>query len=235
MTMGPSGKSPVPELTVADELDRKVIAGQLWAGPVAVAPASPSLANEIEEYGAALRSELAGRSPAQIPGLRPAREFYRLFGIDPTKTRPSSEALLRRVLREKPLPRISNAVDLGNYMALRFLLPLGLYDSEKIQGRVRLDAGTAGQSYVGVRKDEVHLGGRPVLCDDRGPFGNPTADSLRTAVCESSRVLWMVVFAPRSVTLAEMRSNLVLAAQTMQRHLAAPGSRVETEIRLTPA
>jgi len=233
--MGPSGENRIPALRVSADLRGRVIVGQLWAAPIAVATAASRLESEIEAFCETLRAEWAGRSPAEIPALRPAREFYRLFGIDPTKTRPSSEALLRRLLRGKPLPKISNAVDLGNFMALRFLLPIGLYDADKIDGGVRLEAGAAGRSYVGVRKAEVHLGGRPVLTDDRGPFGNPTADSLRTAVDESTRALWMVVFAPASVPLTEMESNLAVAAETMARHLAVPGTPVETETRLSAA
>ena len=226
--MGFPGAGGAPPLEVAPELLSRVLVGQVWASPVQVVDTASDLESEIESCSARLRAELAGRAPAEISELKPAREFYRVFGIDPTKTRPSSEALLRRVLREKPLPRISNAVDLCNLMALRFLLPIGLYDSESIDGDVLLKAGEEGESYVGVRKDEVHLGGRPVLRDRRGPFGNPTADSLRTAVTGSTTALWMVVFAPASFPVERMESNLALAAESMQRFLAQPSTPVIT-------
>ena len=227
--MGLPAEPGAPPLEVAPELAGRVLLGQVWAAPVRVGPADPDLEAEIESCSSGLRATHAGRTPAEIADLKPAREFYRVFGIDPTKTRPSSEALLRRVLREKPLPRISNAVDLCNLMALRFLLPIGLYDSRKIDAEVRLQAGEAGESYVGVRKDEVHLGGRPLLIDRRGPFGNPTADSLRTAVTDSTTALWMVVFAPASFPVDRMESNLAMAAEAMQRFLAPPSTPVCTQ------
>ena len=227
--MGLSGAGGAPSLEVAPELVSRVLVGQLWAAPVLVVATGSDLESEIESCSAGLRTGLADRAPAEISELKPAREFYRVFGIDPTKTRPSSEALLRRVLRKKPLPRISNAVDLCNLMALRFLLPIGLYDSQTIVGEVQLKAGEEGESYVGVRKAEVHLGGRPVLSDRRGPFGNPTADSLRTAVTGSTTALWMVVFAPASFPAERMEANLALAAESMRRFLAQPSTPVVTQ------
>lgn len=219
-----------PRLQVASELVEQVLVGQVWAAPVRIAATDPEMESAIASGAAALRAAYGGRPPGEIDDLKPARKLYRVFGIDPTKTRPSSEALLRRVLRSKPLPRISNAVDLGNWMALRFLLPIGLYDSNEIVGDVLLKAGEEGQSYVGVRKDEVRLGGRPVLSDRRGPFGNPTADSLRTAVTAETTALWMVVFAPASFPVERMESNLATAAEAMQRFLASPSTPVTTRI-----
>jgi DNA/RNA-binding domain of Phe-tRNA-synthetase-like protein len=158
--------------------------------------------------------------PSAIDDLAAARELYRTFGIDPTKTRPSSEKLLRRVLQRKPLPRISSAVDLGNLLALRFLLPIGLFDTEKIDGDVELRPGRPGESYEGIAGQEVHLGGRPVLADRTGPFGNPTADSRRTAVETSTTSLWMTVFAPASLPAPRLEAQMDAAAESFARHLA---------------
>lgn len=217
-----------PSLALAPQLSGRVLVGQLSAAPVAVGPAGHALELEIGRFVRELRQEHAARSPRERGALGPARELYRLFGIDPTKIRPSSESLLRRVLRGEELPRISNAVDLGNYLGLRFLLPIGLYDGERIEGPVVLRAGAPGEAYVGVRKDEVHLAGRPVLADRCGPFGNPTADSLRTAVTSATRALWLVVFAPASFPAERLAADLALARAAFVNHLAPAGEAVET-------
>jgi len=107
----------------------------------------------METTAAGLLSAHAGQSPGAIPGLAAARELYRAFGIDPTHTRPSSEALLRRVLQGKGLPRILNAVDLCNLCSLRFLLPIGLYDAASVAPPVALRRGRPGETYAGIRKD----------------------------------------------------------------------------------
>ena len=217
---------------IDDDLHGVVRLGLVSAEPVAVGPASAALESEIEAARAALAAEHSGRAPADISGLEPARKLYRAFGIDPTRTRPSSEALLRRVLQGKPLPRILNAVDVCNLCALKFLLPIGLYDERAIRGGVTLRRGRPGEAYQGVRKDEVHLEDRPVLADDDGPFGNPTADSMRTAVTPSARTLWMVIFAPPSFPAAQLETDVRWACETMARHLAPQGGSVRTDGRV---
>ena len=218
--MSDAGQPRSIALSLERGLVERVRIGTLEAAPVAVAPTGAELESEIERYGAGLRERFEGRSPAEIVELAPARELYRAFGIDPTKMRPSSEKLLRRVLQNRPLPRISNAVDLGNLLALQFMLPIGLFDSSKIDGPVELRSGSPDDSYVGIASQEVHLHGRPVLADARGPFGNPTADSKRTAVEPSTRSLWMTVFAPASYPASRLEAHMRFAAESFERHLA---------------
>jgi len=213
------GKPRRVALSLAADLVGRVRIGTLAAGPVAVAPTAGELEREIERVSAELAERHAGRAPAEIEGLAPARELYRIFGIDPTKTRPSSEKLLRRVLGGRALPRISNAVDLGNLLALRFLLPIGLFDASKIDGDVELRPGLPGESYAGIAGQAVHLEGRPLLADRRGAFGNPTADSARTAVETSTVELWMTIFTPVSYPVARLEADLETAARSFADHL----------------
>ena len=205
--------------TFAADLGSVVRLGLVRAEPVVVGPCGPDLDAEIVQAATSLAEEHAGQQPAAIPGLAPARSLYRAFGIDPTRTRPSSEALLRRTLQGKLLPRILNAVDLCNLCALQFLLPIGLYDAGAIRGAVTMRRGGEGESYPGIRKDEVHLEGRPVLVDEEGPFGNPTSDSLRTSVKRSTRSLWMVIFAPSDHPADTLGANVRRACDGMARHL----------------
>jgi DNA/RNA-binding domain of Phe-tRNA-synthetase-like protein len=219
---------------LAEEVKPLLRAGLVRAGPVAVGPAGPDLLGEMERTAAALAAEHSGQQPSEIPGLGPARDLYRAFRIDPTRTRPSSEALLRRVLQGKPLPRILNAVDLCNLLSLQFLLPLGLYDSGKIRGDVTLRRGAPGESYPGIRKDDVHIEGRPVLADSQGPFGNPTSDSFRTSVTPDTRSLWLVLFAPAAFPRPTLESYTLRAAEAIGRHLSPAGGTAATEIEVFP-
>ena len=121
------------------------------------------------------------------------RTMYKRVGIDPTKTRPSNEALLRRVRKGDTVPRINSAVDIVNWCSLEFQLPYGLYDASKIQGNVTMRLGREGEKYAGIRKDDVNVGGRITVADDLGPFGNPTSDSARTMVTPATTELLVVV------------------------------------------
>lgn len=130
------------------------------------------------------------------------RAMYRALGLDPTKTRPSSEALLRRVRRGEPLPRVNTLVDVINWSSLESQLPFGLYDADRIAGAVTMRIGRDGESYPGIRKDVVHLASRLVVADDQGPFGNPTSDSARTMVTAGTTRALVVVYAPAALSAA---------------------------------
>jgi DNA/RNA-binding domain of Phe-tRNA-synthetase-like protein len=132
------------------------------------------------------------------------------------------------------LPRILNAVDLCNLFALRYLLPIGLYDASRVTPPVRLHRGRSGESYPGIRKDEVHLEGRPVLSDSEGPFGNPTSDSFRTSVTETTSSLVMVIFAPVSCARHEMETHIADARVGIARHLAPAEAAVVTSGAVIP-
>jgi DNA/RNA-binding domain of Phe-tRNA-synthetase-like protein len=209
----------VPNVTIDPEIRSLVKIGVVACAPVAVGPAGERLTGEIQALSARLAAEHAGKPPSEIEGLGPARRLYRAFGIDPTSTRPASEALLRRVLQGKPFPSINSAVEVCNLCSTTFLLPIGLYDAARIRGDVTLRRGTAGESYPGIRKDSVNLAGRPVLADAEGPFGNPTSDSARTCVTGETTSLLMVIFAPADYPQPALDAHVAFAADAMSRHL----------------
>ena len=176
----------------------------------------------VEERDASVKriaTQLAGRQPADISGVAETRTLFHRLGVDPTKTRPSSEALLRRVLQGKGLPTVHPAVDLCNLASLEDQFPLGLYDREMIQGsRVVVRPGRAGEGYPGIRKDHVHLSGRLLLADDAGAFGAPTSDSLRTSITARTRALLVVLFCPIERPSDHRSAALERIADLLVRH-----------------
>ncbi len=143
--------------------------------------------------------------------------MYKRVGLDPTKRRPSSEALLRRVRKGEPLPRINSMVDVCNWCSLEFQLPYGLYDAARIEGHVVLRLGHDGESYPGIRKDDVHVGGRITLADAVGPFGNPRSDSARTMVTTATSTCrcWSSCSRRVEVARAELQPVLDITAARM--------------------
>jgi DNA/RNA-binding domain of Phe-tRNA-synthetase-like protein len=163
------------------------------------------------------RMRLAADRPDVVSAVR---TMYRRVGIDPTKTRPSSEALLRRVRRGEPLPRVNSAVDVCNWCSVETHLPYGLYDLDRVVGDIVLRLGLAGEEYAGIRKDVVHLEGRPTVADAQGPFGNPTSDSARTMVTVGTTRLLFVVFVPGQLPARVADEALALTADRAARFLA---------------
>lgn len=150
------------------------------------------------------------------------RDMYKRVGIDPTKTRPSSEALLRRIRKGDELPRINSVVDVINWCSVESQLPFGLYDVDRIQGSADADVvmrlGADGEAYAGIRKDTVHVTGRLVVADSEGPFGNPTSDSARTMVTASSTRVLVVIFAPAGVARPHVDRALATTIERIERY-----------------
>ncbi|MGH9203730.1 MAG: B3/B4 domain-containing protein, partial [Vicinamibacterales bacterium] len=94
-------------------------------------------------------------------------------------------------------------------------LPYGLYDAAFIDGDIELRLGRPGESYPGIRKDDVHVGGRITLADRHGPFGNPTSDSARTMVTTRTTRAILVVFAPREIDPRHLVNVLDVTSRRM--------------------
>lgn len=194
--------------SLAPDLQAVVRQAVLWLDHATVVELEPRLDAPLAAAERAVRTS----PPEEIVAVR---TMYKRVGIDPTKRRPSSEALLRRVRKGDPLPRINSMVDVCNWCSLEFQLPYGLYDSARIDGDVVLRLGREGESYPGIRKDDVHVGGRITLADSAGPFGNPTSDSARTMVTTATRQALVVVFAPHEVDARQLASVLDTTARRM--------------------
>ena len=200
--------APAVALEIAPELAGRVRLGLLVLDGVTVRDADDALAAEIEAYGRSVRERYGNIKSGDVPGAEDGRALYKALGLDPTKTRPSNEALLRRVLKGEALYRVNTLVDALNLCSLREQLPFGLYDLEQVAPPVWLRRGTAGEAYEGIRKAAVNVEGRPVLSDARGPFGNPTSDSARTMITTATRRALVVAYAPAAYVRARLERVL---------------------------
>lgn len=188
-------------LSVAPDVAAVCRPAVAWLEGAHVVEREPRLTAVLAEAESLVRQQ----PPADVAAVR---TMYKRVGLDPTKTRPSSEALLRRVRRGDSLPRINSLVDVCNWCSLEFQLPYGLYDASHVAGDIELRLGRDGESYPGIRKDDVNVAGRLTLADTRGPFGNPTSDSARTMVTTSTTSAIVVVFAPAEMRAARLRDVL---------------------------
>jgi len=199
---------------LAPDLAAIVRPGVLWLDGATVVEHEPRLDSVLAGAADAVRSaDLSGAFQAQASEIR---SMYKRVGIDPTKTRPSSEALLRRVRKGDTLPRINAMVDVCNWCSVEFQLPYGLYDLAHVEGDgIEMRLGRDGESYAGIRKDDVNVGGRICLADARGAFGNPTSDSARTMVTTATSRALVVIFAPRTLDERRLGHVLDVTAQRM--------------------
>jgi DNA/RNA-binding domain of Phe-tRNA-synthetase-like protein len=157
-------------------------------------PSPPALIAELNNCEQAILRVPEPRAVLESPQILATRAAYKALGKDPARYRGSAEALLRRVIAGKSLPRINAVVDIINLVSVESRLSIGLYDLAHVQGDVVFRAGRAGETYKGIGKYDLNLEGLPLFCDTLGPHGSPTSDSERTMVTsETKRVLAVII------------------------------------------
>jgi len=202
--------------------------GTLEVERVKVAPASGALSDELLRCCELIHRTMTADQVSEREPIRAVRAMFRVWGVDPARYRPASEALLRRIAQGKGLYRVSNIVDAGNLGSVETGWPYGVYDRARISPPVVFRAGHPGEQYEGIGRQTWHLAGRPVLADKSGAFGSPISDSTRTMITESASDLLAVIYAP----VGAQHEAIVSALQTLGRRITLDGGTV-TEILVT--
>jgi DNA/RNA-binding domain of Phe-tRNA-synthetase-like protein len=156
--------------------------------------ASHVLDGEVEKLVSELRKRYTLESLKDDPVVRAYRDFYWRIGIDPTKIRPSSEALVRRALRGR-FPRISPLVDAGNVASARTMVPIGLYDARYFKPPLAVRRARGGEVFEPIGGSrEVLKPGTPVMVDAEGAVIHvyPHRDSRRTMVRDDTSCILVV-------------------------------------------
>jgi DNA/RNA-binding domain of Phe-tRNA-synthetase-like protein len=205
------------DFQIAPDVAGRVRVGLLVLEGVSVRQSDPALDAEVDRTCTSFRERYGEGKSSEVPGAADARTLYKALGIDPTKTRPSNEALLRRALKGETLYRISTLVDALNLVSLREQLPFGLYDLDRVKPPVVLRKGNAGEGYEGIRKGFVSVEARPALVDAEGPFGNPTSDSARTCITLDTKKALVVAYAPAGYNPGRLNEVLDRTAETLVR------------------
>jgi DNA/RNA-binding domain of Phe-tRNA-synthetase-like protein len=159
-----------------------------------------------EEQLAALRERVVGRVRASFdsdalsshPTIAALRALFRAAGCDPTRYRPSSEALLRRLLKGEPLPAIHPLVDVNNCLSAILGVPCCVVAEGTVSPPFVLRAGRPGESYESLR-GPLNLEGKPLLADAEGPVDTPISGSQRVKVREGTRRALLTAYLPHGV------------------------------------
>ena len=182
-------------LTIDDALKAKCPKTTLGcvSAQVLAQPSPPTLIMELNNCEHAILKLPEPRAVLESSQILATRAAYKALGKDPARYRGSAEALLRRVIAGKGLPRINAVVDIINLVSVESRLSIGLYDPAHVQGDIVFRAGRAGETYKGIGKYDLNLEGLPVFCDALGPHGSPTSDSERTMVTSATKHVLAVI------------------------------------------
>jgi DNA/RNA-binding domain of Phe-tRNA-synthetase-like protein len=157
-------------------------------------PYCEELWQEIKALGERFRSELTTESLKDMTSIAATRRVYKACGKDPSRYRPASEALIRRMLQGKELYQRDTLVDLVNLASIAYGYSIGGFDADKFVGNtLTLGIGREGEPYEGIGRGLLNICGLPVYRDAEGGVGTPTSDNERTKMTLDTRHLVVLI------------------------------------------
>lgn len=184
---------------------------------------SQPLWDEINTLEAKFKAELTTETLKDISGIAATRRVYRACGKDPSRYRPASEALIRRVLQGKALYQIDTLVDLINLASMAFGYSIGGFDADKFVGNtLTLGIGKEGEPYEGIGRGMINIHGLPVYRDEIGGVGTPTSDHERTKITIDTTHL-LVLINGYDGNEASVKQNAEFIQQLLQKFCESDG------------
>ncbi len=114
---------------------------------------SIDLALEMENIKRNITEKFQTIELSDHPVIRTWRDIYKDFGEK--KCRSSVESLIRRVVNGKEMPSINPLVDLYNFVSLKYELPCGGEDLEKITSDIELTYATGTENFISLGENEI--------------------------------------------------------------------------------
>lgn len=189
--------------------------GMVTISGVMVREHDEELWSQIEVLCKQKASEFRLERLSEYEQIAAVRGLQKAFGFDPTRYRPSSEALLRRVLKGQGIYAINTAVDVNNLCSLEFLLPMCIYDLQHAQGQVCVRIGRPGEEYQGIGRQVFSTENKVIIADDYGIMGSTVSDSERTKVTLETKDMLMAIYAPANFDRRIIEHYAALAGSRM--------------------
>jgi DNA/RNA-binding domain of Phe-tRNA-synthetase-like protein len=150
--------------------------------------------DEIHALEEKFRKDLTTDSLKELPSIAATRSVYKACGKDPSRYRPASEQLIRRMLQGKELYQIDTLVDLVNLASIAYGYSIGGFDADKFVGdTLTLGVGREGEPYEGIGRGVINIAGLPVYRDAEGGVGTPTSDHERTKMTLATTHLMVLI------------------------------------------
>lgn len=164
-------------------------------GPLAITDVNPELEDLKDVIIAEIKDRYSLEQVKDEPLFRAYRDFFWSVGVDPTKTRPASEALVRRILAGKPLPTINTAVDAYNLASIRTGVPIGAFDAHLLHGDLTMRFAQEGEEFLGIgmKKPIILQKNQVILTDEKEIIAvYPYRDSDGTKITPATKTIHIV-------------------------------------------
>lgn len=181
----------------------------LWADLEPQTCDAKAVARLREKVTEEARCRLERGTLSEDPTVAGLRRLYRSAGCDPTRYRPSSEALLRRLLKGEPMPAILPLVDFNNCLSASLAVPVCVMDAARLAPPFTFRAGREGESMISLR-GPFNLGGKPLLVDREGPVDTPITGGERVKVGPDTGRTWLVAYMPSGVVAPEQAQDALV-------------------------
>jgi DNA/RNA-binding domain of Phe-tRNA-synthetase-like protein len=190
-------------------------------GPLSIQEKSPRLEALRDEIVRSVRERYTLEQVKDEPLFRAYRDFFWRVGVDPTKTRPASEALVRRILAGKMLPTINTAVDAYNLASVRTGIPIAAFDADTLGGELSMRFAEEGEAFLGIgMATPVMLHKNQVILTDKGEIIAiyPYRDSDTTKITLATKMVHIVACGVPGVEREKVRSAYELAVAYLQEY-----------------
>jgi len=185
---------------------------------------------ELEKFKEEVIKEVKGKytldSLKDAPTFRAYRDFFWRVGIDPTKTRPAAEALIRRILRDNPIPNINTIVDVYNLASIKTEIALAAFDIQELEGDLVMRFARRGENFLGIGMEKpIELeGGEVVISDDQKLVAiYPHRDAHRSKVTEKTRNILLLVCGVLGITMDVLARAATVAIEYITRFCGGEG------------
>lgn len=213
------------KIIVSDEIETvcPTFVGACVEAQVENTPYCQELWDEIDALGEKYKQTLTTESLKEMSGIAATRRVYRACGKDPSRYRPASEALIRRMLQGKKLYQIDTLVDLVNLASIAYGYSIGGFDADKFEGEtLTLGVGKAGEPYEGIGRGMINIEGLPVYRDEKGGVGTPTSDNERTKM-ELKTTHLVVLINGYDGNEQHVRENAVFIQKLLRKYCKSDG------------
>jgi DNA/RNA-binding domain of Phe-tRNA-synthetase-like protein len=144
---------------------------------------------------------------SKLQVIADSRKAYKAIGKDPARYRLSSEALLRRIVKEKGIYKINNIVDINNLLSISSFYSICAFDITKLNPPIEFTIGTKEDEYYGIGRGLLNIENLPVFEDQSGKFGSPTSDSERVKITNETTTISMNIISFSGVNDLDFRLN----------------------------
>ena len=186
----------MPDIKISDQLKSKwnnIAIGSLQAN-VVVKQSDDLLIKKLDAACNDFATSHKVEDISKLQVIADSRKAYKAIGKDPARYRLSSEALLRRIVKEKGIYKINNIVDINNLLSITSYYSICAFDISKLQAPVIFTVGTKEDEYYGIGRGLLNIENLPVFEDQIGKFGSPTSDSERVKITnETSSVSMNII------------------------------------------